>query len=788
MPIRINASETGILGRMPLTLSGFSVDFDGTYSDPGVFAGSMNPTLGSFVVDFEGQFAQPGDFDGLIGLALDDFSIQFVGNQIQNIDGLVSISLDGFNVSFINSGNLDLDWQARISQPGVVWHHDFRLDSEIDAFRWTGGVGNDPNDVGRPNTVRRITSDGITGGCLEIFRPAGSADGAVWWRPFSPIVGSGNGKGADDPGANGSISVESYAATQGGGEIAGWQPGYYGNTVYHSSHPGRFDGTEYYFQVRVKMDARRATELDGGKLFYFTRTDQSLTSQEIVTQSGQDGNVSGRNFFNMYRSGSPALSSDDPGSENQVGNESGTCDWPAQINACWEWSNDWDTLLYRVRPGLHSNNDTLVQVYAAHPGESKYTRIWNQDNVDLPFAEIEGHGAVIFSCYQNGENFTTDVYHRYCQAIFSKDPIPAPLTSPTALQASADALSVGDSVTLADNPEQHKWDIQWMVSTIYYDRFRREIQYMGKGASSQSGPTGSSGEFTHYVFDEINDTWIEPIEPVVTFPDPSGHLWCHTFDETEGAYYFAEYQSAFMYKFDSQTRTWSTTAAGENVGGSGDAYTVNSNVAASIFGWHPSLFGSGKPGIIVLGGFGRFFAYDPKADTWTACQTSNGGVPYSGRNNGMCRYIPEIDSVIMFGQENGSTEAAILIAAGAGAETNAVSTGFITSTSAPPILISGKGVTVQGKIENHPENPNHLLCLEQGGSSGRVWDSTDYGATWTLRTSSTHPTNFAHPFDGMSSSSSNAFTIGSLPLHKSIMAISSSESPQGEIKLWKPGF
>jgi hypothetical protein len=323
------------------------------------------------------------------------------------------------------TGDAEADWQSRIAGPGVVWFHDFRSDAEVDAFRWVGGVGNDPNDLGRPNTVRRNTSDGITGACLEIFRPRGSSEGSVWWRPFSALD-TGSGKPESDPAANGTLAVSSWAPTQGGSQTANWQPGYYGNSTYHASHPGRFDGTDYYFQCRVKMDPRRTGEPDGGKLFYFTRTDRSLTDQEIVTVSGQDGNVSGFNFFSMYRSGSPPLTSDNAGNENQVGNELGTCDWPGQIDACWSWSGGWDTVLYHIVPGRNSNSDTVVEVWAAHPGETTYTKIWDQRNVNLPFDVIEGHGALICSGYMNGQNFGTDFYHRYCQLIFSKNFIPCP--------------------------------------------------------------------------------------------------------------------------------------------------------------------------------------------------------------------------------------------------------------------------------------------------------------------------------------------------------------------------
>ena len=318
----------------------------------------------------------------------------------------------------------EADWAARINGPGVVWYHDFRSNAEVDAFRWAGGVGNDPNDLGRPGTVRRNTSDGITGNCLEIFRPAGSADGAVWWRPFSPMD-SGSGKPVSDPADNGLLTVENWSPTQGGAQTSKWNKGYYGNSNYHSSHPGQFDGEEFYFQARVKVDPRRTNQSNGGKLFYFTLANRSATSQEIVTESGESHD--GVNYFSMYRSVSPPLEGDTPpGRNNQPGSDLGFCDWPGQVSNCWSRSDGWDTFLYRIRHGLDSNSDTIVQVWAAHPGETEYTKIWDQDTVDLPFQSVEGHNALICSGYMNGQDFSTDIFHRYCQLIFSRQFIACP--------------------------------------------------------------------------------------------------------------------------------------------------------------------------------------------------------------------------------------------------------------------------------------------------------------------------------------------------------------------------
>jgi hypothetical protein len=117
------------------------------------------------------------------------------------------------------SGNMEADWRLRSGQdpgnpqPGVVWFHDFRSDAEVNAFRWSAGIGNDPNATGgEAPRLRRNTTDGLaSGSCLEVLvGPGGSGQSSYWWRPFSPFVAPGNGKSANDPGAGGTIGARPW--------------------------------------------------------------------------------------------------------------------------------------------------------------------------------------------------------------------------------------------------------------------------------------------------------------------------------------------------------------------------------------------------------------------------------------------------------------------------------------------------------------------------------------------------------------------------------------------------
>lgn len=331
----------------------------------------------------------------------------------------------------------EADWVQRSTGAGVIWCHDFRSDAEVNAFRWTGGYrgGNDPQAIGsdRASRVRRITTDGIGGGsCLEIFRAAGTQEtGSHWWRPLSPIVGSGNGRGIDDAGANGAIEPLPYAATDGGSQISQWTRGYYGHSSYHTGNT--FDGSEYYLQMRIRTDPRRAAPgmPTVGKLTIQTRTDHSFTQQELTTYSGGlNANNPGVNYFRIYGGGdtNPLESKAASGSGNQPGNEAGVCTLSSSPNRCWAWSGGWDTVMYHFIIGRGGVAESHLRVYAAHEGETSYTKIWDQvwANRYDGAPRIPGYNAFICNTYNNGNNCPNDFWQRYTQLIFSRAFIPCP--------------------------------------------------------------------------------------------------------------------------------------------------------------------------------------------------------------------------------------------------------------------------------------------------------------------------------------------------------------------------
>lgn len=340
------------------------------------------------------------------------------------------------------------DWLARIAGPGVVWAHDFRSAAEVNQFRWTGGFGggNDPNGVGSPNAnwCRWIDTDGITGGCLEVIHKAGTNEGSYWWRPFSPMSAPGNGRVNNDPG--GGVALQTWVPTSGGGQTNNWgrptnqRRGLYCNAAYNPG--GDADGSDYYVQLRVKMDPRRIQapgETVGGKFIWLTHTVQSYTDQELVTYSYGGGRENGKNLFRVYR-GAGYLPLEQTGTGNgqpQTNSQYGTCSMSGNMAGCWGWSGGWDTVLYHVTPGVKGSASTRFEVWACAAGQEAngYVKIWDQyydmvDNYPNSPQDDVGWSALILSAYNNGNYGTvtvTEFYHRYAQVIFSKQYIPCPL-------------------------------------------------------------------------------------------------------------------------------------------------------------------------------------------------------------------------------------------------------------------------------------------------------------------------------------------------------------------------
>lgn len=334
----------------------------------------------------------------------------------------------------------------------------------------------------------------------------------------------------------------------------------------------------------------------------------------------------------------------------------------------------------------------------------------------------------------------------------------------TLLAQVCEALVPGQSSAFTKNTLQKKNDIQWQVRTIWYDAERRELQYMGKPASSQST------DYSHYIYDEASDSWRTTGQSL--FPG-IGHIWDVTFDSTQGDYWFRKFNENVLRWYDRSQGTWKVTVEQTSPA----LNSGNTNFAA--MGWHPNLFGPGIPGIFIWAVF-RFFAYNLSTGGFSVLTPSNfpDASPFWNRSTGQAVYMPETDQLICFAQDAGNGDPAILVQAGAGTSSNVIEDGMVSLTSAPPIPVwGGGGTTNHGHVVPHPVNANRLLLLEEHGSS-RVWESVDHGQTWQLM-------NYLHPFQDMVNWSEGEYTVGVIELYGVVVGMTSSEEG-GESVVWKP--
>lgn len=342
------------------------------------------------------------------------------------------------------------DWATRIAGAGVVWYHNFDSKAEVDQFRWTGGYsgGNDPNSRGAGgNFVTHQASGGADGGgFLRLTYPLGSVSGrggSYWHRPFNALTGAGNGRGVDDPGASGTIAPVAFPVSDGSSTLYSWgtqsNPGWYMHATHQASNPGKFQGSDYWLQVRVRRAETPGAPPDSadyshitGKLVWLTTTNSSYTAQELVTygQSASNGDTVGtRSRHNVYSGQNfNSLSGGQPNATVTLAN----------TNLNWRFSGGWDTLLYHVTPGTNGgtgDNRTRVEVWVARQGETAYTKIWDvtySQGFDggansVGAAGLPGWNALILAIYHNGSSFTTTAFNfDYDQVIFSKQFIACP--------------------------------------------------------------------------------------------------------------------------------------------------------------------------------------------------------------------------------------------------------------------------------------------------------------------------------------------------------------------------
>lgn len=650
---------------------------------------------------------------------------------------------------------LEADWQMRSLMPGSSWSHDFRNEAEVDQFRYANDYGHDPNDVARPGQTIHLPSDRITGGCME-SRHNGTQNPSDWWRPMAPLNGASNGRGIDDPAVGGTITLRSYTPNPAGGDTAHNSlngVNYYGHSSYHAGSPGAFVGTNYWLQMRCKISANRPfvgsgpQGDEGGKLLYCTRTSNSNTSQEVVTNSyvevGSFG--AGRNLFSMYRSGSPPIADDASVSGlRQVGGEynGGVCRSSPTVDhsGCWFWPTDetspgaghYVTLLYHIVPGTDSGDNTLVEVWKAEWGETSYTRIWRQGDVDLPFGVgfPFGHNAIICSGYQNQISFSEPVWHRYAQLTLSHNFIPCPQvydTTVTPLVTASRALSAGQSATTIGGnngstglTSDALGSIQW-VNRWFYNHELKRGYCLGKWHSNVN-----DGQRCLMVYDAVTNIWdASPLFHINGVAE-AGHVYeSFAYDPKEDRLYAGRYGNALnpihYWSFGDPFDEWGSTAP--------PPWVLNSNAQQAVICWHPHLFDIEDGGLVAIrlvsGTTMQLVTWRRSTDQWTANLVQSTAPTQHGAMT-WCRYL----NAMIATHANGNTYRIGIGASG---------------LPATPVLIASPPIPCRhigggdnyGILIDDPTGRGGPYVIEKGGTGNRVWQLV--ANAWTARTAHTLP-------------------------------------------------
>jgi hypothetical protein len=752
MPIRFVDRAATIVGRVTTTLAEAAANFDGTFTAAAARTGSIVSQLQDMAGALQGLFQANANRVGTIASTLSDHTAAFRPPA--------------------NTSLLEADWQSRISGSGVSWMHDFRNAAEVNQFRYANDYGHDPNDVARPNQTVWLSVDGITGGCME-SRHIGTQNPPDWWRPMAPLNAASNGRGVNDPAVSGTLTLRSYTPNPAGGDTAHNSlnsVNYYGHSSYHAGSPGSFVGTSYFLQMRCKISANRPfvgsgpQGDEGGKLLYFTRTSNSNTSQELVTNSyvevGSFG--TGRNLFSMYRSGSPPIASDAAVSGlRQIGGEynGGVCRSSPTVDSsgCWFWPTDetspgagrYVTLLYQIIPGTDGGDDTIVRVWKAEWGETSYTKIWDQSDVDLPFGVgfPFGHNAIICSGYQNNISFSEPVWHRYAQLIFSHNLIHPPQvydTSSNALIVSAASLSAGQSATTIGGvsgvglTSAALGSIQW-VNRFFYHHERRSAYLFGKYQNNVN-----NGQRHLMVYGANANSWTSSSGFEIG-GDEAGHIYeSVAFDPATATLYTGRWNTNFIYRWTVGDALESWTQVAEY--GSHWAQTgapVNRPMA-----WHPNLFGVGDGGLVIWRNISQ--SVDMELLTWrkrTGTFHSITGTQFNATadtNASTCEYVRAYDAVFA-SHANGNTY-----------RINAGSAGVLASPvqiTNPPIRCTYIGGGSSGGILiDDPRGLGGPYILAKGTGNGSVW-KYENGA-WVAKT-------YTHPFPTAAAGNGTLWAVAS---------------------------
>jgi hypothetical protein len=712
----------------------------------------------------------------LYALAIFATSSLLLAPQAQDVTATGTITDDD------TSGGSAENWETRIADPDVVWYHAFTNEDEVNNFRWTAGEGVDPDANG--SSLAAGTSWVSTGGpdgngYMQILRPGtdtggdGLSEPSDWIRPFSPITGSGNGRGSDDPGANGTLTPQTWnpnSTSQLATWMGGSNPGWYAHSSYAASY---VDGTDFYIQMRVMADPRSSqmddnggTNVLTGKFAILAATAGSNVDQtHVILQRTVDPNATGvgePNYHDayVYQDGNatnwgqaslvPNPASDyeaQPGRTNagacQPRNSGG-------VSGCWSYALDgtWDTLMYHVQPGIHDNDDTQMTVYAAHYGEQEYTVIsdftyngqFEQGVDNFSQSYRNGFNALYLMGYNNG--FTGISYPtfwtRFSSVIFSKGFInpPGGCSSPAnTMQEVACGMSSGDWEQLSGADEPTGLDLfanqsgaSGMITgygtIMAYDPNGDRLFWIA--SDHGDGSPGGNDDAVFLIFDFATNTW--STQSVVPWASTGvQHGYNHiTYDYVNDELYYTPLGVSQLRQWDGGG-TWGTISFLSDL-----AYTAPAKGTA----FFPELgVDANSNGAIVVfqqenGNNGEVIGIDPvTSDTETYAE----GETLDGVDNHTSAIYSAVHQIVLMAAGNGGNNLWRLEADG----------DVVQLDDSPAGVTIGTANNMSIAVPN-PSNGNYIVC-----KNGSTWydlkpmEST--GNQWVTRSGTcdvlTEPTN-----------------------------------------------
>lgn len=348
-----------------------------------------------------------------------------------------------------------------------------------------------------------------------------------------------------------------------------------------------------------------------------------------------------------------------------------------------------------------------------------------------------------------------------CPPNFDGTQNPACIAGNSSLAARAAALGLGESDlniealrnTLATASSQ-RYDISWCSVLSFYDANRREIQYMGKSQSSQSG------RYVHYIYSEANGSWRTT---GTNLGSGTGHIYTCAFDPDNGEYFFLNWGANNVRRYNRANDSWSDTPTNNNLPG---GYEWNSGMV-----YHPNLFGARDGGLIFCPSFAsNAQVWRRSTNSWS---TLNGVSAQNSENNGAQGiYIPGLDAAMIAGFSGNVYR----IDAGSGGSIGSVTS--LGDQGTPNIGWMANQSSGAGKAVIDPNNPSRVLVLEFGGSS-RVWASTSAGDSWSQVGT--------HPFGSMNGANNNIsyLSIADYGVIVGLTSTISPSAPWSRVGMWK---